>query len=85
MIARGRQALPVRAPRLRTRPRRARRDGRRGRGGLDHRGEATSLFELAKEHGRDRLTSGIWERALEHGDRLATKLVDRAVEVYLFH
>ena len=36
--------------------------------------------ELAEEHGRDRLTSGIWERALEHGDRVATKLIDRAVD-----
>jgi glucokinase len=42
-------------------------------------GVKTRLFELAEEHGRDRLTSGIWERALEHGDRLATKLIDRAV------
>ena len=45
----------------------------------DH-GVKTSLFELAAEHDRDRLTSGIWERALEHGDRLATKLIDRAVD-----
>ena len=46
---------------------------------LHDKGEKTKLFELAAEHGRDRLTSGIWERALEHGDKLATKLVDRAV------
>ena len=42
-------------------------------------GVRTNLFDLAAEHGRDRLTSGIWERALEHHDRLATKLIDRAV------
>jgi glucokinase len=42
-------------------------------------GAKTKLFELAAEHHRDRLTSGIWERALEHGDKVATKLVDRAV------
>ncbi len=42
-------------------------------------GAKTTLFELAAEHDRDRLTSGIWERALEHGDKLATKLIDRAV------
>ena len=42
-------------------------------------GTKTNLFELAAEHHRDRLTSGIWERALEHGDKLATKLIDRAV------
>jgi glucokinase len=46
---------------------------------LHEKGEKTRLFELAKEHGRDRLTSGIWERALEHGDKMATKLIDRAV------
>jgi glucokinase len=42
-------------------------------------GDKTALFELAAEHHRDRLTSGIWERALEHGDKLATKLINRAV------
>jgi glucokinase len=42
-------------------------------------GAKTKLFELATEHNRDRLTSGIWERALEHGDKVATKLIDRAV------
>ena len=47
---------------------------------LHARGVKTKLFELAAEHGRDRLTSGIWERALEHHDKLATKLIDRAVE-----
>jgi glucokinase len=46
---------------------------------LHEKGEKTKLFELAAEHGRDRLTSGIWERAIEHGDKLATKLIDRAV------
>jgi glucokinase len=43
-------------------------------------GAKTKLFELMEEHGRDRLTSGIWERALKHGDDLATKLIDRAVK-----
>ena len=42
-------------------------------------GAKTNLFELAAEHHRDRLTSGIWERALEHGDKVATKLINRAV------
>jgi glucokinase len=46
---------------------------------LHEKGEKTKLFELAAEHGRERLTSGIWQRALEHGDKLATKLIDRAV------
>src|SRR5919204_558379 len=30
--------------------------------------------------GRDRLTSGVWERALKQGDDLATRLIDRAVK-----
>ena len=43
-------------------------------------GAKTNLFKLMEEHGRDRLTSGIWERALKHGDDLATRLIDRAVK-----
>jgi len=46
---------------------------------LHARGRKTDLFDLAEKQGRDRLTSGIWERALSHGDKLATKLIDRAV------
>ena len=42
-------------------------------------GAKTDLFKIMEEHNRDRLTSGIWERALKHGDDLATTLVDRAV------
>jgi glucokinase len=42
-------------------------------------GRKTDLFHIMKKHGRDRLTSGIWERALEAGDSLATELIDRAV------
>ena len=41
-----------------------------------HAGAKTKLFELAPEHGRERPTSGIWQRALEQGDKLATKLID---------
>jgi glucokinase len=44
------------------------------------RGAKTDLFEIMEEHGRDRLTSGIWERALKQGDDLATRLIDRAVK-----
>jgi glucokinase len=43
-------------------------------------GRKTKLFEIAEERGRDRLTSGIWSRAAEHGDELAIELLDRAVE-----
>jgi glucokinase len=43
-------------------------------------GVKTDLFKLMHKHERERLTSGIWERALDHGDHLAEKLVDRAIE-----
>jgi glucokinase len=46
---------------------------------LHDRGEPTELFKIAKKRGRERLTSGIWAAALERGDPLATKLIDRAV------
>ena len=39
----------------------------------------TELFKIMEKHGRDRLTSGIWERALEAEDPLATELIERAV------
>ena len=42
-------------------------------------GKHTMLFEIMEERGRDRLTSGVWERALHKGDPLATRLLDRAV------
>jgi glucokinase len=43
-------------------------------------GKKTKLFELMEKHDRDRLTSGIWERAYEHEDKLAKHLIDRAVK-----
>ena len=43
-------------------------------------GAKTDLFKIMEERGRDRLTSGVWERALKHGDDLATRLIDRAVK-----
>jgi glucokinase len=43
-------------------------------------GEKTDLFELMEKHGKPRLTSGIWERALDHEDKLAEELIERAVE-----
>lgn len=42
-------------------------------------GEKTHLFKLMEEKGRVRLTSGIWQRALDHGDDLARELLDEAV------
>jgi len=43
-------------------------------------GQKTDLFKLMEKHGKPRLTSGIWERALDHGDDLAEALIERAVE-----
>jgi glucokinase len=43
-------------------------------------GRKTSLFEIMEKRGRERLTSGIWARALEADDKLAHELIDRAVE-----
>jgi glucokinase len=43
-------------------------------------GQKTDLFKLMEKHGKPRLTSGIWERALDHGDKLAEELIDRAIE-----
>ncbi len=46
---------------------------------LVRRGEKTDLFRLMEEQGRSRLTSSIWARSLERGDKVATKLIDGAV------
>jgi glucokinase len=43
-------------------------------------GKKTDLFKLMERKEKTRLTSGIWEDALEKKDPLATKLIDRAVE-----
>jgi glucokinase len=45
----------------------------------EQKGKKTDLFKLMEEHERTRLTSGIWARALEHEDKLAIHIVDRAV------
>jgi glucokinase len=47
---------------------------------LHKRGEKTELFKIMKERGRTRLQSGVWARALEREDPLATELIDRAIE-----
>jgi glucokinase len=46
---------------------------------LVEKGRRTKLFELMHERGRTRLTSGVWARALEHHDKLAEQIIDRAV------
>jgi glucokinase len=58
-----------------------------GRGAMEARarrrqekGDKTQLFKIMEERGRDRLTSGIWERALEADDKLAKELLEEAVE-----
>jgi glucokinase len=43
-------------------------------------GYRTDLFKLMEHHGRTRLTSGVWARALEHEDKLAVELIDEGVE-----
>jgi glucokinase len=43
-------------------------------------GRDTKLFHLMEKHGRDRLTSGIWSRALDRDDDLAREIVSEAVE-----
>jgi glucokinase len=43
-------------------------------------GTKTDLFKIMKKKDHVRLTSGIWERAVNEGDKLAEKLIDRAVK-----
>jgi len=45
----------------------------------EEKGRKTDLFKLMAEHDRTRLTSGIWARALEKQDKLATQTLERAV------
>jgi glucokinase len=42
-------------------------------------GDKTSLFKIMEKKRRPALTSGVWADALEHGDKLATELIDRAI------
>jgi glucokinase len=43
-------------------------------------GQKTDLFKIMEEKGRDRLTSGIWARAIDRGDELAESLIADAVD-----
>src|SRR5215468_3185868 len=47
---------------------------------LHDRGQPTKLFDLMRKANRDRLTSGVWERALLENDRLAAKLIEEAYD-----
>jgi glucokinase len=58
-----------------------------GRGSMELRARAkhksgtkTDLFHIMRDRGRERLTSGVWARALDRGDELATELMDDAVD-----
>ncbi len=43
-------------------------------------GRHTDLFKIMKKRGRDNLSSGVWEKALESEDELAIELVERAID-----
>jgi glucokinase len=45
---------------------------------LAARGHKTSLFHIMREHGRERLTSGVYAKALERGDHMTQKLIEDA-------
>ena len=45
---------------------------------LVKRGHKTSLFQVMKKRGRERLSSGVYASALEKGDRMTKKLIDDA-------
>jgi glucokinase len=58
-----------------------------GRGAMEararrkvERGAETELFKIMEKRGRTRLTSGVFARALNRHDPLATALIDRAVK-----
>jgi glucokinase len=46
----------------------------------EDKGVSTDLFKIMKERGRTKLTSAVWAKALEREDKLATELIDEAVE-----
>jgi len=47
---------------------------------LHERGQRTKLFDLMRKANRDRLTSGVWERALKEDDALARELIEDAFD-----
>jgi glucokinase len=58
-----------------------------GRGAMEARarklhkqGQKTELFRIMRKRGRERLTSGVWARALDHGDDVAIEIVSEAIE-----
>ncbi|HWD84416.1 MAG TPA: ROK family protein [Solirubrobacteraceae bacterium] len=47
---------------------------------LVSKGRHTKLFDIMEKRGRQRLTSSVWGRALEHDDEVATELISEAIE-----
>ena len=47
---------------------------------LHEHGRQTKLFDLMRTANRDRLTSGVWERALREDDALAGELIEDAYD-----
>jgi glucokinase len=45
---------------------------------LVERGQQTNLFRIMRKRGRERLSSGVYARALERGDRMTHKLIEDA-------
>jgi glucokinase len=43
-------------------------------------GRKTELFKLMKESDKTRLTSSVWAKAIEKGDKLTIELIDEAIE-----
>jgi glucokinase len=43
-------------------------------------GHHTDLFEIMRERKREALSSGVWAHALKHEDKLAQRLIERAVK-----
>jgi glucokinase len=46
----------------------------------EEKGVPTDLFKLMRDRGRTKLTSAVWAKALERGDKLTIELIDEAVE-----
>ena len=79
VVKQGGAALPLRPPRLHGGLRRPRRDGEPGAPRAEQ-GEKTELFEIMEKRERDRLSCGIWERALNARRPARDDLIDDAVE-----
>jgi glucokinase len=47
---------------------------------LVDKGHHTDLFEIMRERKRETLSSGVWAHALKHEDKLAQRLIERAVK-----